>query len=90
MSLNKILEKVTDLAKGIISEEAFHVDKNATWPEKSMRALQEAGLGGLVISPKYGGLGEGMYSLVRVCEILGASCASTSSVTECMWWVLQF
>jgi len=41
-------------------------------------SLQKAGLGGLMVHTKYGGLGQGLFALARCCEILGAECASTA------------
>lgn len=78
MPIDKLLKVAEDLARGIISEEAEQIDLEARWPEKSLRAIQQAGLAGLVISPQLGGHGAGLYGLVRVCEIFGAHCASTS------------
>lgn len=43
-----------------------------------MRALQKAGLGGLVVPIAAGGHGHGLEAVARVCEVLGSECASTS------------
>lgn len=66
------------LAKGIVAEESSDVDNYGKWPENSIRAIQEAGLGGLVISKENGGLGQGLTGLVKMGEILGEVNASTS------------
>jgi alkylation response protein AidB-like acyl-CoA dehydrogenase len=54
------------------------VDRDARWPERSIRELQRAGLGGLVVPSGEGGLGFGLFALARACEILGQQCASTA------------
>lgn len=74
----KLLDKVKALTHGIIAEEAPEVDKPGKWPENSIRAIQEAGLGGLVLPKESGGLGHGLSGLVRVGELIGEVSASTS------------
>lgn len=76
--LEHILIKVRDLSKGVIAGEAPSTDREARWPEKSLKALQEAGLGGLVVPESQGGLGLGLTGLVKVCEVIAQQCASAS------------
>ncbi len=52
------------------------MDKEARWPEQSMRRLQQAGLGGFVVPQESGGMGEGLLGLASACEILGEESAS--------------
>jgi len=78
MSLTDILTAVSDLADRVVAPDAVEVDRAGRWPETGIRALQEAGLGGLVVSVEGGGLGQGLLALTRVCETLGARCASTA------------
>ena len=75
--LVSILETVRKLSKSQIRELSPVIDKESRWPEENIRALQAAGLGGLVIDQSMGGLGQGLAGLARVCELLGQSCAST-------------
>ena len=72
-----MLERATTVADGVVKSEAAVVDDDWRWPEHGIRALQEAGLAGLVVPTSYGGLGYGMFALARVCEILGERCSST-------------
>lgn len=51
---------------------------SGVWPAEPLRALQAAGLGGLVAPRAVGGAGLGMRGLVGVCEALGRVCASTA------------
>lgn len=75
---DSILQRTRDIASGVVRRQAEAVDTNAAWPEASIRALQKAGLGGLVVPTAAGGLGQGMLALSRVCEILGRECPSTA------------
>ena len=78
IDLESILERVGDVAKDVASKYAEEVDREARWPNESVRALLAAGLGGLTIPEEYGGLGQGSYALAKVCETLGQECASTA------------
>jgi alkylation response protein AidB-like acyl-CoA dehydrogenase len=73
-----ILACTQEIARRVAAPHAAQVDAQADWPEASVRALQSAGLGGLVIPHAAGGLGGGMHTLVQVCEILGQACGSTA------------
>lgn len=76
--MDDILALVRKIALEEVAPRAEEVDKERKWPEKSIRALQSAGLGGLVVPAKYGGLGRGLEGVAKVCEILGKECASTA------------
>lgn len=82
MESNIALEDTLGLAREIARKElaprAKEIDETGRWPEESIRTLQKAGLGGLVISPKHGGHGHGLLGVAKVCEILGQECASTA------------
>jgi alkylation response protein AidB-like acyl-CoA dehydrogenase len=77
MDLTAILEKSREIALNVLAADAEEVDRQARWPERGLRALQGAGLGGLVVPRSSGGLGQGLSGLVQVCEVLGGQCAST-------------
>jgi len=76
--LGTILQKAESIAQGVVAEESAQVDREAHWPQAGIRALQEAGLGGLVVPEEQAGLGKGVYALARVCEVLGRECASAA------------
>lgn len=76
--LASIVARVREIARGVVAREAASVDAQSRWPEHGLRALQEQGLGGLVVPAASGGLGQGLLALVRVCEELGRECASTA------------
>ncbi|MFT2008143.1 acyl-CoA dehydrogenase family protein [Pontibacter sp. 13R65] len=78
MNVNNILDTVRQIAGSTVQAEAAAIDAQAKWPEESLRALQRAGLGGLVVPEACGGHGQGLYSLARSCEILGEVSASAA------------
>ncbi|HVL33093.1 MAG TPA: acyl-CoA dehydrogenase family protein [Actinomycetota bacterium] len=77
-SLQHIVGRADEVGRQVLALYADKIDREARWPEESIRALQEAGLAGLVVPEEFGGLGQGMVGLVRVCEILGKHCASSA------------
>ena len=78
MDLESVLERVQDIAKGVVANNAASVDQSAAWPDEGVRALQRAGLGGLTVPEEYGGLGHGSFAVAQVCELLGQECGSTA------------
>jgi len=78
VTLEAILGRTSEIAESHVRRNAPLVDQHAAWPEENLRALQSAGLGGLVVPVERGGLGQGLYALVRVSELLGRECASTA------------
>ncbi len=69
-----------DIAESVVDHEAATVDEKAVWPRASMQALGEAGLLGLHVDPRHGGLGQGMLALAVVTEEIGRACGSTGLV----------
>jgi len=78
LDLPEVLRGIGALAADVTRPLAPEVDHDARWPEKSLRALQEAGLTGLTVPRSAGGLGHGLLAVVQACEILGRECASTA------------
>lgn len=76
-SLTQVLGDAHAVATAVVRAEADKCDRKGAWPRASMHALQEAGLGGLVVPEEHGGHGLGMEALARVCEALGRECGST-------------
>ena len=75
---SETLRIVEDVARDVVAPEAASVDLEARWPEVSIRALQNAGLGGLVAPTASGGLGLGLLAVAKSCEVLGKDCGSTA------------
>lgn len=76
--LDSILSQVQEIANDVVAPQSTETDEQARWPAASLRAMQDAGLGGLVVPEKFGGKGHGLFALTRVCEILGRECASSA------------
>lgn len=66
------------IAQDVLSQHAAGVDRDAVWPQASLEAVAGAGLLGLHVPRRLGGLDEGMLALVVVTEELGRECASTA------------
>lgn len=78
LSLEKVLDRATEVAREVAAPDAARVDAEATWPERSIRALLDQDLGGLVVPEEHGGCGYGLRALAQLSEVLGTACASTS------------
>ncbi|HEX6272095.1 MAG TPA: acyl-CoA dehydrogenase family protein [Polyangiaceae bacterium] len=76
--LGSVVGRVIEIASSVTNDDAERVDREGVWPESSMRALQAAGLAGLVVPIDDGGQGFGLFALARTCEILAERCASTA------------
>lgn len=76
--VSSLLLRAQKIAKEVVAPSVDLDFENATWPEEGIRALQKDGFGGLVVPALYGGLGTGVLTLAKVCEILGQECASTA------------
>lgn len=78
MLIEEAVRRTRQIALDLIAPEAESVDREARWPASHFRALQAAGLGGLVLPATVNGLGLGMVGLARVCEEIAPHCASTA------------
>ncbi|MEQ8665815.1 MAG: acyl-CoA dehydrogenase family protein [Rhodospirillales bacterium] len=76
--LAKVLERFSEVATTTVKEDAEATDREARWPERGIQELLTAGLAGLVVPQRYGGLGHGLLALARACETVGQECASTA------------
>lgn len=78
LDLGTVLKRALEVTREIVAPDADGVDRDGRWPEAGMRALQQAGLGGLVVPRQHGGAGHGLVALAQVCEIIGRECPSTA------------
>ncbi|PTA67212.1 acyl-CoA dehydrogenase family protein [Deinococcus arcticus] len=78
LNQDAVLGLTAEVARGPVQARARQTDEEARWPGENLRALQAAGLGGLVVPAALGGLGHGLHTLTRVCELLGQHCASSA------------
>lgn len=73
-----LLERIDALGREVIAPVGVLADREARWPEESIRALMSAGLGGLVVRVEASGLGKGLAALAAVCERIARYCPSTA------------
>lgn len=78
LSIEESVDRATTIAREVVARNAVRVDEAAEWPEEAIRALLDAGLGGLVVPVEDGGHGHGLLALARVSEALGREGASTA------------
>jgi alkylation response protein AidB-like acyl-CoA dehydrogenase len=64
----------------VLQEEGRRTDAEGKWPERSMKAVAEAGLLGLTLPHDAGGSGSGMREFAEVTEKIATHCASTAMV----------
>lgn len=76
MELNSVLEIVKEIAHTTVVQEAPSSDEKGEWVSKSMEALKDSKITGLVVPVESGGMGLGLSALVQVCETLGTYYAS--------------
>lgn len=83
MDLETVQTKIESIASTITKDAAIAVDRDASFPDGTIKALAEAGLLGLVSSKDVGGVGLGLRAAATVVERLARECASAAMVT-CM------
>jgi isovaleryl-CoA dehydrogenase len=76
--LGELRDRVRAVAGGPVAEDSVREDLAGSWPERSLRALAEAGLGGLHAPREVGGSGLGLEALVIACEELGRESPSAA------------
>ena len=67
-----------EVAGDTVLAESEAVDRDAVWPERSMRAVAAAGLTGLHVPARLGGHEQGLLALAAVAETLARACPSTA------------
>ena len=76
-SVSAAVSRATTVADEVARPLTARTD-SGVWPAEVLRALQEAGLGGLVAPRAVGGSGLGLRALLGVCEALGRVCGSAA------------
>ena len=61
-----------------LRDAAVEADRNGEFPLEHVKTLSEAGLLGLVVPERFGGLGGGLRDLVGACFAMGTACPSTA------------
>jgi alkylation response protein AidB-like acyl-CoA dehydrogenase len=68
------------LAAGVLAENAPDVDRESQFPQKSIKAVADAGLFGLGVAPALGGHGATPRLFAAVVEELATACPSTAMI----------
>ncbi|HEY4547714.1 MAG TPA: acyl-CoA dehydrogenase family protein [Pedomonas sp.] len=76
--IERLRQIAADVSSDVLASNAEVVDQGGQWPERSLRALAEAGLMGLHVPEHLGGHGKGLLALAVVTEELGRHCSSTA------------
>ncbi len=81
----KAIERVEDvrgrareIATSVVAEDSAKEDREGAWPERSLRALTDAGLTALHVPRELGGHGLGLEALVVACEEIGRESPSAA------------
>jgi alkylation response protein AidB-like acyl-CoA dehydrogenase len=74
--IEQLIQSARTIAHEVTRSEAAEADRQGKWVVQTMQALQEARLTGLVVPQKNGGLGQGLYALVRISEELSKAYSS--------------
>jgi len=82
-NLKDLDKALTDVA-AVIKERAIETDSGGTYPHDNIKTLREAGLLGICLPKKFGGLGVGpggdYRTFFEINDRLGAACSSTAQV----------
>src|SRR4051812_18267529 len=77
---NAIVDRAKKVVRDVIDGESAAVDRERKFPRAGMKALGEAGLLGLTLPKKLGGLEQGPRVFAAVAETIARSCPSTGMV----------
>ena len=78
--MTEYLDALQRVIDEVVAPEAQTVDRNGTFPKRSLEALADAGILGLTTSAELGGGGQGMRQAADVIQRLAGTCGSTAMV----------
>jgi alkylation response protein AidB-like acyl-CoA dehydrogenase len=74
------VERARQAVRSVVERESAAVDREGRFPRASIDALADAGVLGLTVPKKWGGLEQGPRTFAAVAETIGRSCPSTGMV----------
>jgi len=80
LNLNTVVRELAEQ----FATDASHVDRESSFPLANISALRRAGLMGLLVPNRYGGLGSSVRQLVEFGQLFGGACPSTA-----MLWAMH-
>jgi acyl-CoA dehydrogenase len=75
-----LIDKIHALGRDVIAPLADEVDRDARFPREAFDALKAEKLLSAYVPAEFGGLGLSIGEIAKVCETLGAYCASTAMI----------
>lgn len=75
-----LIDKVHALGRDVIAPLAEEVDRDARFPREAFDALRDEKLLSAYVPAEFGGLGLSIGQVAKICETLGAYCASTAMI----------
>ncbi|MGW4093722.1 acyl-CoA dehydrogenase family protein [Nocardia sp. NPDC004750] len=75
-----VLAAVRTVIEQLIDPNAEGIDHSATFPDTAIRALAEAGAGGLLMPVEYGGQARPTREYAEAVELISAACGATATV----------
>ncbi|HZZ71720.1 MAG TPA: acyl-CoA dehydrogenase family protein [Pirellulales bacterium] len=76
----ELLARVHAIGKSVLAAHAVRVDRDAVFPQESIRALREAELLSAYVPVEYGGMGLDVVHTAKICEALGHYCGSSAMI----------
>ncbi|WP_341501940.1 acyl-CoA dehydrogenase family protein [Gallaecimonas sp. GXIMD4217] len=77
-SILRLRATAAEVTQAVIGPQSAHVDREASWPARSMQVLADADLMGLHVPKRLGGHEQGLLALAVLGETLARGCASTA------------
>ena len=71
-------DRAAGIAERVLAPNAERVDRDRSYPQKSLDALKAEGLLGLRVSEEHGGLGKDLLTTCLIVEELAKKCSSTA------------
>ena len=89
------LSKVSEITTKEVAPIAAQIDKDASFPIKTIKLLGENGIMGIPFDKKYGGLGMDNLTYAAAVEELSKGCASTGVIMSahtslCSWPIFTY
>lgn len=73
-----LVERAHDIADTVLFPHAVEVDATSRIPDTHWRALADAGLYGIAVSPEFGGPGLDLTDVTEILEVVASGCLATS------------
>ena len=79
-SMHELMRRARVLSSGALAANAARIDTDAEFPSENIRALHDAGLMAVFLSPDFGGHEASVRTYCEIAAILAEGCASTGMI----------